>query len=165
MKIDELIRFFENVSDTTKGERAMTASEIMTPVPQTVTPDQSIADAVEIMRNESCGVVPVVRPEDGSTLVGIITDRDIALRACGPGCEGAEMQIEEAMSTNLFVVAPDDTIPHVREVMESAGVRRVPVVDNDQLVGIISLCDVAAIIDRESIGEIDTRILTQDPNN
>ncbi len=75
------------------------------------------------------------------------------------------MIIDEAMSKTVFVVAPDDTLPRVREVMESAGVRRVPVVENEQLVGIISMCDVAAITDRESLGEIDTRILNQEPNN
>ena len=141
------------------------AEEIMTRAPQTVTPTQTVADAVQIMKSENCGVVPVVNPEDNSTLVGIVTDRDIALRACCDGSSGAETPVVEVMSTNLFVVAPEDPLPKVRDVMETAGVRRVPVCDNEHLVGIISLKDLADNLSSDNVGETEDRILTQDPNN
>jgi len=143
----------------------LTAKEIMTRMPQTVTPTQTVADAVQIMKSESCGVVPVVNPEDGSSLVGIITDRDIALRACAPGCDGVETPVVEVMSSNLFVVAPEDPLPRVRQIMETAGVRRVPVCDHDRLVGIISLKDLADNAPSGELGRIDDSILSQDPNN
>ncbi|MEO5929881.1 MAG: CBS domain-containing protein [Candidatus Kapaibacterium sp.] len=141
------------------------ASEVMTPIPQTVTPTQTVAAAVDIMKSEDCGVVPVVSPEDRSSLVGIITDRDIALRACCEGSDGSRTPIMEAMTTNLFVVAPDDSLPHVKMIMEQAGVRRVPVVENNHLVGIISLKDLSDTLGGRGIGDTDTRILGQDPNN
>ena len=143
----------------------MKASEIMTHIPQTVTPTQTVADAVEIMKSENCGVVPVVSPEDNQSLVGIITDRDIALRACSMGREGAATPVVEAMSTNLFVVAPEDPLPRVKAIMEEAGVRRVPVVEENRLVGIISLKDLADNADSSELGRIDDSILSQDPNN
>lgn len=143
----------------------MIASEIMTKVPQTVTATQPVADAIEIMKNENCGVVPVVSPEDSSSLVGIVTDRDIALKACSQNGDGPNTPVVEAMSTNLFVVAPQDPLPKVREIMETAGVRRVPVVDDNHLVGIISLKDIAENAGTRELGETDDKILSQDPNN
>lgn len=143
----------------------MIASEIMTKVPQTVTATQPVADAVEIMKAENCGVVPVVSPEDSSSLVGIVTDRDIALRACCEDGSGPNTPVVEAMSTNLFVVAPQDPLPKIREIMETAGVRRVPVVEDNHLVGIISMKDIAEKTGSRELGETDDRILTQEPNN
>ena len=143
----------------------MTAADIMTKVPQTVTAAQPVADAIEIMKAENCGVVPVVSPEDSSSLVGIVTDRDIAIKACADGCSGPSTPIVEAMSTNLYVVAPDDTLPRVRQIMEDAGVRRVPVVDEDRLVGIISMKDLADHTSSKTVGETDDKILGQEPNN
>ena len=141
------------------------ARDIMTRAPQTVTAAQPVSDAIEIMKMENCGVVPVVSPEDNSALVGIVTDRDIALKACCDGATGPETPVVEAMSTNLYVVAPEDNLPRIREVMESAGVRRVPVVENERLVGIISLKDIADNASSNVVGQTDDRILTQDPNN
>lgn len=141
------------------------ASEVMTSSPRTVTAAQPVADAIQIMKTENCGVVPVVSPEDNSSLVGLVTDRDIAMKACEDGASGPQMPVVEVMSTNLFVVSPDDTLPHVRQIMEQAGVRRVPVVENERLVGIISMKDLADKLNYDSIGETDDKILSQEPNN
>jgi CBS domain-containing protein len=141
------------------------ARDIMTRTPQTVTPTEPVADAVDIMKAENCGVVPVVDPEDTGSLVGIITDRDVALRACCQGGHGPETPIVEVMSTDLAVVGPEDSVTHIREVMEGAGVRRVPVVEEGRLVGIISLKDLAEQVSSEAVGEMTDRILEQDPNN
>lgn len=141
------------------------ASEIMTPSPQTVTAAQQVADAIQIMKAENCGVVPVVSPEDNCSLVGVVTDRDIALKACEEGASGPQMPVVEAMTTNLFVVSPEDSLPRIKQIMEDAGVRRVPVVENDRLVGIISMKDLADKLHYNSIGETDDKILSQEPNN
>lgn len=137
----------------------------MTHAPQTVTPTEPVADAVQIMASENCGAVPVVDPEDAGSLVGIITDRDIALRACRDGGRGPETPVVEVMSTDVQVVSTDDSITHVREVMADAGVRRVPVVENGRLVGIIALKDLADEVPADQVGETTDRILEQDPNN
>lgn len=147
------------------SNEGLKASEIMTPSPQTVTATQQVADAIQIMKAENCGVVPVVSPEDNCSLVGLVTDRDIALKACEDGASGPQMPVVEAMTTNLFVVSPDDPLPRVQQIMEDAGVRRVPVVENDRLVGIISMKDLAEKLHYNSIGETDDKILSQKPNN
>ncbi len=147
------------------SRETLKASQIMTRMPQTVTATQSVADAIQIMKAENCGVVPVVSPEDSSSLIGLVTDRDIALKACEEGGSGPETLVVEAMTTNLSVVAPDDPLPHVQQIMEEAGVRRVPVVENDRLVGIISMKDLADHANAQTVGTTDDKILSQTPNN
>ena len=142
-----------------------TAEEIMTRQPSCVSPTQQVSDAVEIMTSQDCGVVPVVDSTTGGALVGIITDRDIALRACSPGAQGPATSIVDVMTTNLFCVSPQDSIERVREVMAEAGVRRVPVVEQTKLVGIISMKDIAEESSAQATGRTDEQILGQKPNN
>jgi CBS domain-containing protein len=137
----------------------------MTREPACVSPTQQVADAVEIMKSQDCGVVPVVDSKSGGSLVGIITDRDIALRACCDGGSGPGTTIAEVMTTNLFCVAPEDSIERVRQVMTEGGVRRVPVVENDRLVGIISMKDLSDESSARVVGETDESIMGQEPNN
>lgn len=141
------------------------ARDIMTRSPQTVSATEPVSDAIEIMRSENCGVVPVVDPDDVGSLVGIVTDRDIALKACRDGGGGPDTPIVDVMSTELAVVSIDDSVNTIREVMATIGVRRVPVVENGRLVGIISMKDLAEKIGEEAIGQTTDRILDQDPNN
>lgn len=141
------------------------AEEIMTREPSCVSPTQQVADAVEIMKKEDCGVVPVVDSKAGGSLVGIITDRDIALRACCDGAGGPSTTISQVMTTNLFCVAPQDSIERVRQVMSEGGVRRVPVVEENRLVGIISMKDLSDESSARVVGETDESILGQAPNN
>lgn len=138
----------------------------MTRDPRTVTPNQTVAEAVKVMTNEDCGVVPVVRSDRELQVVGVVTDRDIALRACNENGPGPSATVSSVMTSNVFCVNPGDDLARVREVMESAGVRRVPVVDdNQQLLGIISMKDVAENTGDKEVGGTDSRILEQKPNN
>src|SRR5688572_3671162 len=105
----------------------MKAEEIMTSSPQTVTLNQTVAEAVGVMTAQQCGIVPVVDSDGSLNVVGVITDRDIALRACGTDGAGPKSSVSSVMTSNVFCVAPDDDLAHVCEVMEGAGVRRVPV--------------------------------------
>lgn len=141
------------------------AEEIMTRQPSCVSPSQSVADVVQIMQSQDCGVVPVVDSTSGGSLVGIVTDRDIALRACSSGAQGPTTSVVDVMTTNLFCVAPQDSIERVREVMAEAGVRRVPVVEDSKLVGIISMKDVATEASSQEVGATDEKILGQQSNN
>lgn len=144
----------------------MKAEQIMTRDPRTVTPNQTVADAVKVMSNESCGVVPVVQSDREMQVIGVLTDRDIALRACGENAQGPAASVSSVMTSNVFCVSPSDDLARVREVMESAGVRRVPVVDDKKhLLGIISLKDVAENLGDREVGGLDSRILEQKPNN
>lgn len=144
----------------------MKAEQIMTRDPRTVTPNQTVAEAVKVMQTEACGVVPVVQSDRELTVVGVVTDRDIALRACSENAPGPAATVSSVMTSNVFCVAPGDDMARIREVMENAGVRRVPVVDdNKHLLGIISMKDVAENAGDREVGHVDSKILEQKPNN
>ncbi len=122
----------------------MKAREIMTRDVSVVMPSQGVADAAAIMRDLGVGFVPVVEETKGMKLVGVLTDRDIAVRcvAAGhaPGCE-----VATHMSRAPFVaVTPDATVEEVLAAMEDERVRRVVVLDaNGTLQGVIAQADLA----------------------
>lgn len=144
----------------------MKAEEIMTRDPRTVTPSQTVSEAVKVMSAENCGIVPVVESDRDMHIVGVVTDRDVALRACAPEGPGPDGAVSSVMTSNVFCVSPQDDLSRVCQVMESAGVRRVPVVSEDnRLLGIISLKDVAENAGDREVGGLDSKILEQQPNN
>jgi CBS domain-containing protein len=118
----------------------MKVSEVMTRSVRTVAPNQSIQDAGSLMEELDIGVLPVA---DNDRLVGMITDRDIAVRAVAKG-RGPETTIREAMTKDVKYCFDDQTIDEVTQNMADIRVRRLPVVDRGKrLVGILSLGDIA----------------------
>lgn len=123
-------------------------SDIMTRHVKTATRDMPLRDVAAIMRDGDMGSVPVV--EDGR-LVGIVTDRDIVVRALADG-KDASTPVASAMTTEIFSVKPDDFVFEAVRLMGDKQVRRIPVVSDDgQLAGIIAMADVALEVedDRE----------------
>jgi len=121
---------------------SLTAREIMTSDVKTVQPTSSLADVARIMKDENCGIVPVIDAE--RKLRGVVTDRDIVIRAFAEGKNPAEMKVGDLMTDDVNGVTDDETVCEVIDLMGSKQVRRVPVVDkDDRLLGIISLADVA----------------------
>ena len=120
----------------------MKARDIMTANPRTVTPDDSISRAAEIMRDTDVGIVPVVEDSGSMRLAGVVTDRDIAIRIVAEGRD-SQVNVREIMSSGLATVRPDDDVERVTELMKSEQVRRIPVCEGDRLVGIIAQADVA----------------------
>ena len=120
----------------------MKARDIMTANPRTVTPDDSVSRAAEIMREADVGVVPVVEDSGSMRLAGLITDRDIAVRIVAEGRDH-RATVREIMSSGLATVRPDDDVDRVTELMKAEQVRRIPVCEGDRLVGIIAQADVA----------------------
>jgi CBS domain-containing protein len=120
----------------------MKARDIMTANPRTVTPDESVTRAAEIMREADVGVVPVVEDTGSMRLAGLITDRDIAVRIVAEGRDN-KATVREIMSSGLATVRPDDDLDRVTELMKTEQVRRIPVCEGDRLVGIIAQADVA----------------------
>lgn len=142
------------------------AEEVMTRQPKGLGRNHTVADAVEIMNSEKCGFVPITDSDSNATLVGLLTDRDIALKSCCEGGQGPDTPVEKVMTTNLFCCSPDDDISSVCKTMERAGVRRIPVVDTEQkLVGVISMHDLAQTLSGSELGRTDDAILEQEPNN
>ena len=138
----------------------MQAREIMTPDPKTVRKIDTLETAAKIMRDTDVGLVPVVDGGNGELkLVGVVTDRDIAVRHVAEG-HGAGCKVEEAMSTErLTTCSPDDDVQKVMKAMRAAQVRRVPVVENGSLVGIVSQADLALDMGHDrAVGETVERI-------
>jgi CBS domain-containing protein len=121
----------------------MKAQDIMSKDPMCVTPDTPLVDAARIMKAENIGVVPVVDSTDSKRLVGVLTDRDIAIRAVAEGRDGATTSVGHVMTSQVRTSAPDDSVADVMDLMGREQVRRVPVVDErGTLVGIIAQADI-----------------------
>lgn len=117
----------------------MNIRDVMTPNPRTVSPNDSIQNAARLMRDEDTGVIPVV--ENGRP-VGLVTDRDIVVRAVADGGQ-MDRPVSDIATTNLVAVTPEMSTREANELMREHQVRRLPVVEGERLVGMVSLGDLA----------------------
>jgi CBS domain-containing protein len=122
-------------------ERMMTMKikEIMTTDVRAVSANDSISEAANIMKQLDVGAVPVL---DNHLLVGIITDRDLVLRAVAEG-KNADERVSTIMTKNITTVSPDTDVHKAADLMASQQIRRLPIVENGRLVGIVSIGDMA----------------------
>ena len=119
----------------------MKAKDIMTANPSVVTPEMSVQEAARLMEREDTGVLPVVESKTSRRLVGILTDRDLALRVVAEGKVSA--QVRDAMSTGAQTARPDDSLKDVMDLMAREQVRRIPIIDETgAVVGIVSQADI-----------------------
>jgi len=119
----------------------MVVSDFMTKNVVSVSTDESVALASRLLSRHNIGALPVCS-RDGA-LRGMVTDRDIVLRCVAAGKNPEETTVDKIMTKSVASVAPGDDISHATEVMSSAQVRRLPVVENGQLTGMLSLGDIA----------------------
>lgn len=134
----------------------MRASDIMTPGPRTAGPTDTVRRASEIMRELKVGAVPIVVGESSPTLLGIITDRDIAMRCTAEGHAPQCLIRDHMTKAPLEVVTPDEDVDEVIDKMERAQVRRIPVVSKaGRLLGIIAQADVAKKYGRQHPREVE----------
>lgn len=123
----------------------MRVQEIMTRDPSCVTSDATVREAAQLMRRENVGIVPVVQGSGSDRkLLGVVTDRDIAIRCIADGRDG-DCRVREVMSgERLATCSPNDELDDVMETMGREQVRRIPIVDErGSLVGIVSQADIA----------------------
>ena len=122
----------------------MKAQDIMSKNPATVTPTTRVRQAALLMKKEDVGVVPVVEEgTGGKKLVGMLTDRDIAIRLVADGKDADECEVRDVMSANPKTARADDDVSRVMDLMGREQVRRVPIVDDrGSLVGIVAQADV-----------------------
>jgi CBS domain-containing protein len=133
--------------------------EVMTPNPVTIPADMSAADAARLMRDRDIGDVLVMEQD---RLMGIITDRDIVVRAVATGQNPANVTVGDICSKELHTVEHTATVEEVIELMREKAVRRVPVMDGVCPVGIVSIGDLAIERDRESaLGDINAALPNQ----
>jgi CBS domain-containing protein len=116
----------------------MNIRDVMTSNPRTVSPEDTIQNVACIMRDEDTGVVPVV--ENGRA-VGVVTDRDIVVRAVADG--QLNRPVRDIVSGDVITARPDMSTKEAAQLMSEHQVRRLPVVENDRLVGIVSIGDLA----------------------
>lgn len=133
----------------------MRASEVMATNVQLAHPEQSISEAARLMAETDAGVLPV---GDGDRLVGMITDRDIAVRAVAAGKDG-KTPVREVMSREVLYCFDDDDIEDVAQNMSDLQIRRLPVLNREKrLVGILSLADISQQADGAIAGAAMTGI-------
>lgn len=119
----------------------MNVSELMTDAVVTVSPDEPVAVAARLLYRHNIGAIPVCT-SDGR-LRGILTDRDITLRCVATDNDPNETTVGEIMSRSLVTVSPGDSVQDATERMAQAQVRRLPVVEDGRLVGMLALGDLA----------------------
>ena len=125
----------------------MKVSEVMTRDVRTVRPDQTAREAASFMLSEDTGSMPV---SDGEQLLGMITDRDIAVRGVAKGY-GPDTPVSELMTNDVVCARDDDDIEEVATKMSQAQVRRMPILDSgEKLCGIVSLGDLSREADPDS---------------
>ena len=126
--------------------------EVMTDRPRCVTLETPISEVAELMESEDIGSLPVL---EGEQLAGMVTDRDIVIRAIAKGKDPRGMPVREVASREPVTVYAEDDLSSALKKMASEQVRRLPVVDDDnRLIGVLSQADVAIEAKEKSVGEM-----------
>ena len=146
------------------GSGSRHVRDVMTPNPECVTERDDVKRVAQIMKDQDTGVVPV---DDGKKVIGLITDRDIVVRGIAEGKDLSTCRVNELMTKHVRFVRDDAGVDEVLSMMSGAEVRRVPVVNaNDELVGIVSMGDIATNTDKEGkLGKTLEDISEAPPNN
>jgi len=121
----------------------MQAKDLMTPDPTTCKPSSDLKSVLEVMREEDCGIVPITEGNGESRVVGVVTDRDIALYLGEADERPSKVHVSEVMTTGIVSCEPDAEIHEVSRRMQEAQVRRVLITEGGRLRGVISTADLA----------------------
>jgi CBS domain-containing protein len=121
----------------------MQVRDVMTKDPACVTPGATIREAAQLMQRENVGIVPVVEEKGTKRLLGVVTDRDIAIRVVAEGRDSAA-RVSEVMSTSgIKTCTPDDDVDEAMQVMADEQIRRIPIIDDrGSLIGIVAQADI-----------------------
>ena len=126
--------------------------DVMTSDPCTIDADKSVAYAAKMMRDEDVGVAPIV---ESDKLVGMLTDRDIAVRVVAEGKDPERVTVREVASRQVVTVDPQQDLEEALRIMAKHQVRRLPVVEQDgRLVGVVAQADVAREGDDKETGQL-----------
>lgn len=128
------------------------AREIMSGGAVCVRTDQSAADAARIMAENKVGVLPLCGPDN--KVKGVVTDRDLAVKVVAKGRDAGTFPAGDLNQAEAVTIGADDDAEEVLSTMTRNGVRRTPVIDNDSLVGMISLADVSRTLPHPRVGEL-----------
>jgi CBS domain-containing protein len=135
---------------------AKTVRKVMTSKLCSIDTDKPVAYAAKMMRDEDVGIAPIV---EGDRLVGVLTDRDIAVRVVAEGRDPEQVKVTEVASGDVVTLDPDQDLDEALRLMARHQVRRLPVVEEDgRLVGVVAQADVAQQADERQTGEVVEQI-------
>ena len=117
--------------------------DVMNSWPEVMDADATVAEAAQLMRDKSIGDVMVVEGEEDNRLYGILTDRDIVVRAIAEGLDPTKTRIGDICSRKLTTVSPDHGVGHAMRVMRAKAIRRLPVAEAGQVIGVLTIGDIA----------------------
>lgn len=137
-----------------------TCKEVMTSNPVCCLPDEKVNEVAQMMKSAGVGAIPVIENRENHFLIGILTDRDLALKVVATGRNPSKMKIKQVMKHKLFTCLQSDDVQKAFDVMATRQVRRIPVIDGSgAIVGIIAQGDIATRIDEpEKTGELVAKI-------
>src|SRR5882672_6456433 len=133
------------------GAREVKVKDLMTLSPRVAKPEDTASAVATLMKQEDCGAIPVVS-KDGK-LVGIVTDRDIVIRAVAAGKDPRSTPVSALMTADPVTLAPDADADDAEKLMSERQVRRLPVVEDGRLVGILVTAQLARRGDAREVGE------------
>jgi CBS domain-containing protein len=136
----------------------MQAKDLMTKNPRTCGPNDTLREAISIMKEEDVGIVPITEGDGDKRVVGVVTDRDAALRLAELDQRPSEVAVSRVMSTGIVTAQPDDDIDDVARKMEDRQVRRILVSEGGRLLGVISTADLARAAKTKLTGKVIERI-------
>jgi CBS domain-containing protein len=123
-------------------------SEVMTKDPVCCLPNDLVTKAAELMKSEHVGSIPVIENEQTKKLVGIVTDRDLALKIVADGLDAKSTKVETVMTRKVVTCHAEDDLQKAVDAMSENQLRRIPIVDDDnKILGIIAQADVATRVD------------------
>jgi len=134
----------------------LTAADVMTAAPLTCSTFSTVLEAVMIFRDADCGAVPIL--QEGKP-VAVLTDRDVAL-ALPNHPDLVNRPVSDIMSPGIVSVKPTDSLGHVLEVLRTQAVRRILVIDDGRLLGIIGWADIAPVLSDRLMGRLVTEVVT-----
>jgi CBS domain-containing protein len=129
-----------------------TARDIMTQSPECAAEDESLVDAARKMRDLDVGSLPICGSDN--RLKGMVTDRDIAVKVVADGRDPGSVKVGELAEGKPVTIGADDSVEEALRTMTSHGVRRLPVIDGHDLVGVVSQADIARNLPEDKVGDL-----------
>ena len=124
-------------------------NEVMTKNPVCCLPNDRVEKAAELMKSKNIGSIPVIENEQTKKLVGIVTDRDLAMKIVAEGLDAKSTKVEAVMTRKVVTCRTEDDLQKALDAMAEHQLRRIPVVDKDnKIIGIIAQADVATRVDQ-----------------
>lgn len=133
----------------------MKIKELMTPQPVFCAPETKVPDITHLMVDRDCGVIPIC---DDGRIVGVVTDRDVACRAFATGKNPLDIQAREIMTKDVFTISDRDDVDLALHSMQEHHVRRLPVVHDGHLVGIVSMADLVSFVPTVKLASLVTAV-------